>query len=401
MVCQVRELAAGGDGVAQLPDGRILFVPFAAPGDTLEAEVVEWHPRFARGLLLRVIEPGTARVAPRCPVFGRCGGCAWQHVAYPEQLRAKAQILRDALARIGGVVTHELPAVTPSPRAYGYRSRARLLARDGAVGFRARGSHQLCPLEACPVLAPELEAGLKELAARAPAAAAEEEWELAAGADGELRCAPLARGGVHGTRDAVELSVLGSRLRVSRGVFAQSNALLLEELARAVVEAACAGASDTARGLELHAGAGLFTLALARRFRELVAVESDPRALADLRHNLARAGASRVCVERGRAGRLLSRWAEGGERFDRVVLDPPRGGLERGAARALVALAPARIVYLSCDPATLARDARVLSQGGYRLGALRGFDLFPQTPHVEALSVWDRPGAGLHSTSRT
>lgn len=388
--CRVRELAAGGDGVATLPDGRVLFLPFTAPGDRVEARVVESHSRWARGRVLQVVEPGAARVAPPCPVFGRCGGCSWQHLAYPAQLRAKARILRDALQRIGGIVLDALPVLTPSPRPYAYRSRARLLRRGREVGLRARGAHELCALESCPVLAPELEAGLAELAASPADPTGEAEWELALGRGGALRCAPLDRRVPGG--DPLELSVLGAELRVSVGVFVQANGLLLEELVRAVVEATAAGIPADARGLELHAGAGFFTLPLARRFREWVAVESDRRAVTDLRCNLDRAGASHVRVERARAGRLLAarvlREAPG--RLHRVLLDPPRSGLERGAAQSLVSLAPGRIVYLSCDPATLARDARVLVEGGYRLRALRGFDLFPQTPHVESLSVWER-----------
>ncbi|HSJ96864.1 MAG TPA: TRAM domain-containing protein, partial [Myxococcota bacterium] len=175
----IESLAAGGDGVGRAPDGRVVFVPLAAPGDRVRVRLVEEKARFARGEIEALLVPGPERVEPRCPVFGICGGCAWQHLDYEAQVRAKRERLRDALARIAGLA--ELPplAFTPSPAPYGYRGRARVRVERGGVGFRRRRSHALCAVTGCPLLAPPLDAALAALAAAPPRPAGE--WELALG----------------------------------------------------------------------------------------------------------------------------------------------------------------------------------------------------------------------------
>jgi 23S rRNA (uracil1939-C5)-methyltransferase len=315
-----------------------------------------------------------------CEVFGSCGGCAWQHVAYPHQLEAKRRILADALARIAGL---ELPlpiGMRPSPAAYGYRSRTRVLVRGGRVGYRRRRSHALCATARCPLLVPPLQERLAELAAAPPPR--DGEWELACAGE-QTRAGPPTRPGPR-----LELRVAGERVGFSPGVFAQSNALLLEPLVAALLAAAGSGR----RVIELFAGAGLFTLGLARRFASAVAVESDPRAVDDLRHNLAAARLTNVEVIGERVEQALASGALAGASPEVAVLDPPRTGLPPGAAGALAGLGAGRIVYLSCDPATLARDLALLAEAGYALRSVEGFDLFPQTPHVEALAVSERAG---------
>jgi 23S rRNA (uracil1939-C5)-methyltransferase len=377
----IESLAAGGEGVAHDERGRVVFIPLAAPGDRLRVRVVEEHARFARAEIEAVLEPGPARVAPRCPVFGVCGGCAWQHVDYAAQVEAKRAILREALARIGGVAVPEIEFVA-SPQPYRYRGRARVLVQRGEVGFRKRGSHDVCAITGCPLLAPPLDAALAELAARPPGE--DGEWELSLGSDGAVRAAPLA---VRAKPDErVALHAAGESIDVSSGVFAQANALLLDALAQAVLDAAGQGAEV----LELFAGAGFFTLGLARRFARVVAVESDAAAAIDLAHNCARRGNVRVVEARAetaladpRALRLAP---------DVVVLDPPRGGIGTRASEQLARLGAARIVHVSCDPATLARDLAVLAKKRWSLVRVVGFDLFPQTPHVEAVAVLERAG---------
>jgi 23S rRNA (uracil1939-C5)-methyltransferase len=383
---QIESLAAGGDGVARAPDGRVVFVPFAAPGDRLRVRVVAERARFLRGKIQELLEPGPGRVAPPCAVFGTCGGCAWQHLDYPVQLAAKARILRDALTRLGGLAAPAEIELEPSPAPYGYRSRARLLVRAGRTGFRGRRSHAPVATSRCPVLVPQLEALLAELAARPPA---DGEWELVAGADG-VRAVPLpVQGGERGG-ERVELRVGTDRLLVSPGVFAQANAPLLERLAEAVTGAAGAGGL----ALEAFCGAGLFTLGLARRFERVIAIESSRAAQGDLEQNLSAAGLQNVELRRETLEAALARAELRGLRPDAIVLDPPRAGLAGGSAAALAELGAPRIAYLSCDPATLARDLAAFAGRGYALRAVRGFDLFPQTPHLEALAVLERAGAG-------
>jgi 23S rRNA (uracil1939-C5)-methyltransferase len=374
-------LAAGGDGVGRGPDGRVVFVPFTAPGDRVRVRLVEERARFARGELESLVEPGPGRVEPPCPVFGRCGGCAWQHLSVEAQLAARRDILRDALERVGRL--GPLPDIdfVPSPAAYGYRGRARIRVEGGSVGFRRRRSHALCAVAGCPLLAPPLDAALARLVADPPAGSGE--WELVMGVDGTVRQSALPP---PAGAPAVELEVAAQRLRVSPGVFVQANALLLDRLVSEVVEAA--GSGDAF--LELHAGAGTFTLGLARRFAGGVAIESSRAAASDLRHNLGAAGADHVRVVRAEASLRRLRGVLRDLRPDAVVLDPPRAGVGREVAGALARLAARRIVHLACDPATLARDLAVFRAGGWLVTRVTGFDLFPQTPHVEALAVLER-----------
>ena len=372
--------------MARLPDGLALFVPLTAPGDRVRVRVVERKKRFGRAEILELIEPGPDRVEAPCSVFGRCGGCRWQHLAYPAQLEAKREILREALTRIGGWTPPEEIPFTPSPSGYGYRTRARLfLSRDG-VGYRREASHALCPVERCPILVPELDAELARWAdgdETLERAGAPEEWEWVADDAGRVRRHRLDASAAESPPPS-EFQIAADRMTISPGTFVQANRLLHAALHRAVLGAAGQGS----RALELHAGAGFFSLALARQFESLEVVESSPGAVADLRVNLARAGLSHVRVSEGQVDRVLESRARGG--VDMVLLDPPRAGLSESASAALIEIGAPRVVYLSCDPATLARDTARLGAGGYALQSVEGFDLFPQTAHLEALVVLTR-----------
>lgn len=367
----IERLAAGGEGVGREPGGRVVFVPQTAPGDRVRVRRVESRRRFARARVVELLEPGAGRVEPPCPVFGVCGGCSWQHLDAATQLEAKAAILRDAWVRVGRLADPGPVTVEPSPLPYGWRSRARVHVRAGRLGYRRAGSHEICATDCCPVLVPDLEA---ELAARVARPPADGELELAVGDGGSSE------------EPGVVLRAGPDRLQASPGVFFQANALLRGRLEEAVAEAA--GEGDAA--LELFAGIGFFTVRLARRFARLVAVEGELRAVADLRANLARAGRTEVRVVEDAVERALAAALRAAEAPEVVVLDPPRTGLAPAAREALAELGARRIVYVSCDPATLARDASALVRVGYALRSLRGFDLFPQTAHVEALAVLER-----------
>ena len=353
---KIDELAAGGDGVGRGPDGRVCFVPFTAPGDRVRVQVTESRARFARGRVLALLEPGPQRSDPVCPVFGSCGGCAWQHVAYPAQLAAKARILEDALRRLGGLEPPGPVEVAPSPSAYGYRSRARVLAQAGRVGYRRRRSHAVCATTRCPVLLPPLDEKLHELAQRPPSR--DGEWELAWG-DGQARAVPLAAPG----RERISLELAGERIGISPGVFAQANALLLPALAARLL--ALAGGGQSA--LELYAGAGCFTLPLARRFEHLVALEASAEAVRDLRANLKSAGIENVQVLAETLELALERGSLAALAPDTLVLDPPRAGLPEGAARGAGAARPRTHRLSLLRPGDAGPRSRALRRAG--LGA--------------------------------
>ncbi|TFG94000.1 MAG: class I SAM-dependent RNA methyltransferase [Myxococcales bacterium] len=331
---RIESLAAGGDGVGHAPDGRVVFVPFTAPGDRVRVRVTDARGRFCRARVERLLEAGPARVDPVCPVFGSCGGCAWQHVGYDAQLDAKVRMVEDALARIGGVAfTGEIERVA-SPGAYGYRTRTRLVRRNDRLGYRRRRSRAVQTVARCPVLAPQLDVALHELASRREVqGGAEEEWEIAQGEAG-VRVTRLTEAGPS-PGGPITLSVRGDSLRVSPGVFFQANGGLHEAMVSAVVEAA--GQGDHV--LEVFAGVGFFTLALSRAFERVTAIESDPSAVGDLRHNLEVAGRSNVTVIADRLEETLPALSQG----EVLVLDPPRSGLPAASAGRLLDLAPRRV----------------------------------------------------------
>jgi 23S rRNA (uracil1939-C5)-methyltransferase len=285
------------------------------------------------------------------------------------------------LTRIGKLASvPERIEMRGSPVAYGYRSRARVWAEEGGAGFRRRRSREICATAHCPVLVPALDAALAELGRDSQALRGK--WELAAGDSGEVSLLAPDGGTLGAKRTRIRLA--GDEVAISAGVFSQANIALRAELADAVHEAA--GEGELA--LELFAGAGFLTLGLARRFRRLVAIEAHPGAVRDLRDNLHSARIDSVEVRGVPVEDALVDAPLRHLRPDVVVLDPPRTGLPRGAAPALGA---GRVVYLSCDPATLARDLASLAEHGFSLVQVMGFDLFPQTPHVEALAVVERP----------
>ncbi|HVH19416.1 MAG TPA: TRAM domain-containing protein [Myxococcota bacterium] len=355
----IDRLASSGEGVARGRDGRVVFVPFTAPGDRVRVRLTEQRKRFARGEVRELLVPGSARTDPVCAVFGSCGGCAWQHVEYAAQLEAKRAIVADAFARIAGLSLPGPLEIVPSPSPYAWRSRTRVLCEGGRVGYRRRQSHALQAVDRCPVLVPELDLALHALAKDPPAE------------DGEVELAQ--RGGLH---------VGADRLEISPGVFFQAHAGLRE----ALFQAALAAAGTGGLAADLFAGAGFFTLELSRRFERVVAVEAEPAAAADLRRNAEQAGRRNIELIEAPVERALARVRDA----ETLLLDPPRTGLPRGVAEALAAGQASRVVYVSCEPSTLARDLVAFGARGLVPTRVTAFDLFPQTPHVEVVVLLER-----------
>ncbi len=399
---RVDSLAFGGDAVARAGDGRVVFVSGGAvPGDELDAVVTEVRRGFARASVSRLITLSQARVTSRCPLSGTCGGCQWQEAALDAQRAAKQAIVERALGRLGAEVA---PLVAAAP-AWEYRTRARFTVGAGAVGYQARRSHEVVDVATCPLLHPALDRAL----AAARAALAD---QLPVGAT---------ISGLVGRDDRVQLALTGTGTRTGTGTiealigragivgvlvdgraigaswidtgegdeppfraaadgFAQASAVGNRALRRLVAEAASAAG---ARVLELYAGDGNFTRDLAAVAASVLAVEGDARAAARLRDNV-----SAAAVRAEPAERAARRLADAGERFDLAVIDPPRAGARELAER-LPRLAP-RLVYVSCDPMTLARDAGALAAAGLRPRAAVPVDLMPHTYHVEVVATFAR-----------
>ncbi len=423
MRLKIEKLVYGGDGLARLPadehgPGKTVFVPLVLEGEEVDAKLAEQKPGFARASLERVADASPHRVEPGCPYFQRCGGCHYQHASYEHQLRIKEEILRETLRRTAKVELSCELRIHASPE-WGYRNRTRLkvqTAPEFALGYYWHRSHQLMPVEKCPISsllinrvitavwkrgrAGEIPAVVRELELfadhadgvllieaycepRTSRADAQEAADKLAGimpevkgvavfeqppANQHLEPKRLAASG--GTE--ISYRTKGAAYRVSAGAFFQVNRFLIDELADIVV-----GGATGQLALDLYAGVGLFSVPLSQSFAQVIAVEASQTSYADLRQN----AGQEVKAVRATTAQYLDQ-ASGP---DLVVADPPRGGLGENVVRSLARLGAPRITYVSCDPSTLARDLRTLLSLGYRIEGAHMIDLFPQTYHIESV----------------
>ena len=379
---RVERILPGGVGLAHA-EGQTLFVSLAAPGDLARVRVESVRGRAAFASIVEVLEPSDVRAEPPCPYFGRCGGCDFQQLTYEAQLAAKSEIIRDCLRRVAHVEPPDEITVEPSPEVWRYRSRARWQhdALRRHLGYYERGSHRVCDVADCPVAAPPVAERLARLRGMMSEGTLPQasEFEAVAGDEGVALDPSVELGD---EREQVR-RIGGETYRFDAGCFFQINHALLEPL----VEEGLRGTADGGgTALDLYSGVGLFTLPLARRFQRVVAVEGNPASAEYARRNLSDATLPNARVETSAVADWLARHAEELGRADFVLLDPPRAGADPEALRAIIALKPAHISYVSCDPATLARDLRLLLDAGYRLDSLRAFDMFPQTHHVETVA---------------
>jgi len=445
LLLTIEKLIYGGDGLARLPAdpqtdeahsrGKAVFVPFVLAGEKIEASLTEQKPGFARAKAEAVIEPSPHRIQPGCPYYGRCGGCHYQHAEYGHQLEIKKEILRESLRRTAKL---ELPfdiQVHPSPP-WNYRNRSRLQVQVGpkfSAGYFRMGSHELLDVEECPISSRLTNRGIAALWQSGRAGKVPEgtrEVEFFANAEDtqlllEIRCSRSARrAAVHmwaeefravlpeiagivafrepnpGDRKAGAQEILvvvgassltyrtqRAAYRVSAGSFFQTNHYLTDELVKIVT------ANQSGQfALDLYAGAGLFSTALAGDFHHIVSVELSQTSSADLSYNLLSNGKAVQATAEEYLGRANNSVREGKDAVpsgankpDLVVVDPPRTGLGERVARLLGDMGAPRVVYVSCDPATLARDLVTLLAAGYHMEQVHLVDLFPQTFHMETV----------------
>ncbi|MFL6207513.1 MAG: class I SAM-dependent RNA methyltransferase [Pyrinomonadaceae bacterium] len=376
----VERLVPGGAGLAHA-QGATLFVTLAAPGDQLRVRVERVRGAVAFAAIVEIIKPGLARIEPPCPYFGRCGGCDFQQLTYEAQLAAKVEIIRDCLRRIARLEPPADIPITPSPAGWHYRARARWQydAAHGQLGYYELASHRVCDVAACPVIMPEVQSVLARLRAHMTTGALPQaaEFQAVAGDDGVSLTPPVAAPDAHER----QRTIAGERYRFDADCFFQINHALLEPLVHAALRD-----ERGATAIDLYCGVGLFTLPLARRFQRVVGIEANARAATYARRNLADAQLANTRVTASLVGPWLTRHAADFAPVDLVLLDPPRAGADTETTRGILTLRPQRIAYVSCDPATLARDLRALHAGGYTLTSLAAFDMFPQTHHVETVA---------------
>jgi 23S rRNA (uracil1939-C5)-methyltransferase len=404
-------IAQGGDAVGRWQE-RVVFAAGGLPGERVRVALYEQHPSYARGAVVEVLDASPERVSPRMPGADHM---PWQHIAYPAQLRFKRQILADQLAKIGGLPEVAVAQTIAAPREWGYRNSARLHGAGERIGYYAANSRDLREIPSDPLLLPILNdalAALRQASAESGMAPAEvllrasETYGYTLGAlrgSGDLRrlagrwrmrCPPLAgasllaRGHapaeVNGADRLIE-ELGGVAFHLRPATFFQVNLASAETLLR--LARAALDLRGGERLLDLYCGAGAFALPLARSAAEVVGVEEYAGAVEDGRLSAAENGIEHVRFEMGRAEETLGELAGP---FDAVVLDPPRRGCHPRALGHLLRLAAPRVVYVSCHPATLARDLKILTNGGYRVESVGQVDLFPQTAHVESVTVLAR-----------
>ena len=435
MELTIEKLVYGGDGLARLPAdesgrGKAVFVPFVLEGERVEASLLEQKPGFARAQASQILEASPQRIEPRCPYFQRCGGCHYQHTRDDHQLEIKAAILKENLRRIAKLELDTELNIHPSPP-WHYRNRARFKVHSTpqfALGYFKLNSHELLPVEECPISSPLINralAAMWQLGRSGEVPGAIRELEFFANADDtqllvEAYCTPeitsatepfaanlrlalpevtgvvffAARGTRLGTKvdiqsEAKQLAVSGTghliyqtnlaSYRVSAGAFFQVNRNLTDELVN-LVAGTSGRDSATGTALDLYAGVGLFSSVLNREFARVIAVESSPTSHADLLYN----SPANVKAVRSTAEQYLEN-AAGKLRPELVVVDPPRSGLGEKVIQGLVKLHAPRITYVACDPATFSRDLARLAGAGYRVEQAHLVDLFPQTYHLESV----------------
>jgi 23S rRNA (uracil1939-C5)-methyltransferase len=440
----IDDLAFGGEGVGRA-DGYVVFVPGGLPGDRLQVRLVQVRSRFGRGIIEAVLEPSPQRVEAPCPYFGRCGGCRLQHVAYPAQLAFKSKQVADALERLGGLRDVPLHPIIGAEETFGYRNKMEFtVARAG--GAMVVGLHEterydsVLDIERCLLQSDRMNGLLAEARAffaergltvyeqdtgegllrflmlREGKHTGELMTNVVTSAPAVSELAPLAQRlqardagttsvvmnvnpkkasvavGVEehllGGRDHIREGVGGLTFRVSANSFFQTNTRQAERLFDLVVEST--GLTGTETVLDLYSGTGAISLLLARRARWVYGVELAQAAVDDAGANATANGITNCTFVSGEVRFVLPALIAKGVTAEVVVADPPRAGFHPKALHALITLGARRIVYVSCNPTTLARDLGELVRGGYRLEWVQPVDMFPHTPHIEAVARLER-----------
>jgi 23S rRNA (uracil1939-C5)-methyltransferase len=345
----MEDVAFGGKGVGR-DHGKAVFVPFTIDGEAVSAKITREKKQFAEAELVQVRKPSPDRVEPPCPYFGRCGGCAYQHIDYAHQLEIKSRQVRDILGRIGKLENVPMRPIIPSPLAYGYRNRVTVHAQDGVIGYFQRDSRQLIDVERCPIAMDEVNRELEDLRERNVP-------------DGHYTL----------------------RARSGPRVFSQTNDGVANALRDLIVDLTPANQQLL---VDAYCGAGFFSKALLNKFDQVIAIDWDRFAIAAAKQD---ATAKETYIAGDVEGGLRSVFADCDANRTVLLLDPPATGLTAHVRETIVDLSPATFIYVSCNPATLARDLADF-QNRFEIKSVTPLDMFPQTAEIEVVAHLQRFG---------
>ncbi|MBR4597638.1 MAG: class I SAM-dependent RNA methyltransferase [Opitutales bacterium] len=374
----IEDITNLGAGVGRV-DNFVVMVPFALAGERVRARVFRNQKNFSEADLVEVIKPSPDRVEPKCPLFGVCGGCQYQHLSYEAQLKWKQKQIKDLMQRIGGIADPQVEPTHRSPRIFGYRSKLtphyERPTRDGKmpVGFVMQGRRNtIVDVENCPIASDAINAALPEIRAQI-----------------KDRAATFKRGGTVLLRDTLQGVITDNRatatervgnleLKFVAGEFFQNNPFILPEL----LDYAADGAAGSKYLVDAYCGVGGFALWAAKRFERVVGIEISEKSIACAKENAVKNGIENCEFIAGSAEKIFAGISFKAEETS-VIIDPPRAGCDETFLRQLVEFAPRKLVYVSCGPDTQARDIKYLTACGYEILKLQPFDLFPQTRHIE------------------
>lgn len=414
MQIEIENIAFGGSGLGK-DDGKVFFVRGGLPKDILEIKIIKDKGKYAEAVISKIIKPSPDRIEPLCPVFNLCGGCQLQNLNYPAQLREKENILKETLGRIGGLHDTPIEPIVPSPDEFGFRNKVTLSAwfykSHWHLGYNQKGSTRKVPIESCPISTDIVDKTIKRLS-QVLVSLGDPHFPLdkihisSNGVKSQITLVPLhnRKGDTLKTlhrhlkrhpetenvsiagigETGFEFSILENKFMTTPSAFTQVNSSVNELMIKTVLE--WAELSEATTVLDLYSGIGNFSIPLALKSKEVLGVEISKNSVKLANKNLELNSINNTVFQNASSEDAVNILNDQEEKFDLVVLDPPREGAKE-IIDGLVKLSPEKIIYISCDPATLARDLGKLSESGYKVEKVRPFDMFPQTFHIESVTL--------------
>lgn len=404
----LEKLTYGGEAMGRLQDGRAVFVPFGLPGEMVRIQITQEKQNFARGEIIEILKPSSDRITAKCKHFTQCGGCHYQNLTYEKQLLAKADILRDQLQRIGKIENPPVQPTVASPNQWNYRNHVQFhLTDDGKIGFINASGNATVPIEECHLPEAAIDAfrndlqfesrmNLERVSLRSGTdddlmlileSETEETPELEIEADISIVHIYEDHPVVIAGSNSLTIQILGKDFHVSAPSFFQVNTPMAEKMVQHL-QTQLPITNQPITLIDLYCGVGLFSKFFANKYIKVIGIESAPSSCEDFTINLDEF--NNVELYEGAAEEILPALAPQLTEPTHMIVDPPRAGIDKFALDAIIEINPQVIAYTSCDPSTLARDAARLIKGGYTLQHVTPFDLFPQTYHIESISIFTR-----------